>query len=63
MLPVQLGFDPIAGQFEATFPTLDLKAKKLEAMRDVHNPSFLPVEGHTQLLENLCRPSQSIFGL
>ena len=58
---VQRGFDPIAGQFEPAFPTLDFKSKKLEALRDVHNPGLLPVERHTELCENLCCSDQAFF--
>src|ERR1700674_4174158 len=60
---VQRGFDPIAGQFETAFPTLDFKSEKLEALRDVHNPGLLPVERHTELCENLCCSDQGIFRL
>jgi hypothetical protein len=40
ILPVQFGFNPVAGQLISSFPTLDFKFQELEAMRDVNDPGF-----------------------
>ena len=61
--PVQLGFDPIEGQLTLRFPALDFESKKLEAVRNVHDPGFVPVKRHTELLENLCCTSQDVVRL
>ena len=63
ILSVQLGFDPIAGQLELPFPTLDFKSQKLEAVRDMHNPGLLPVERDAELFENLRCSNQGMFRL
>jgi hypothetical protein len=39
-----------------------LKSRKLEPMGHVHNPGLAPVERDAELFENLCRPSQNMFG-
>jgi hypothetical protein len=39
-----------------------LKSQKLEPMGHVHNPGLAPVERDAELFENLCRPSQNMFG-
>jgi hypothetical protein len=56
ILSAQRGFDPVAGQLELSFPTLDFVSKKLEALRNVHNPRLLPVEPH-QRSGSACPPS------
>src|SRR5260370_13825403 len=48
ILPVQFGFDPVAGQLKSAFAASDLKSEKLESLGNVHNPGFLPVERHTK---------------
>jgi len=58
----QLGLDPIVGQLELSFSTFDLKSQKLKPMGHVHNPGLFPVERDAELFENLCRPSQNLFG-
>src|SRR5208282_1228645 len=58
----QLGSDPIAGQLELSFSTFDLKSQKLEPMGHVHNPGLFPVQRDAESFENLCRPSQNMFG-
>ena len=49
ILSVQLGFNPIAGQLELRFSALDFESQKLEPVRNVHDPGFLPVKRHTEL--------------
>ena len=58
----QLGLDPNVGQLELSFSTFDLKSQKLKPMGHVHNPGLFPVERDAELSENLCRPSQNLFG-
>ena len=49
ILPVQLGCDPVAAQLQSAFAASDLKrSEKLEALGDVHDPGFFPVERHAK---------------
>ena len=54
---------PVAGQLKSRFPTLDFKSQELEAMRDVDDPGFLPVERHTKRFEDPSYSHQGVFRL
>ena len=63
ILPVQFGFDPVAGQLKSAFAASDLKSEKLESLGNVHNPGFLPVERHTKRFENPSCSRQGVLRL
>src|SRR5271165_4535331 len=54
--------ETLARQLGLSFSTFDLKSQKLKPMGHVHNPGLFPVERDAELFENLCRPSQNLFG-